>query len=353
MVGLSIGLNLGVPFNLLSTDLERYQSITNIMTTIVTQQLPNQADTLSSSENDPIVVVCAADDNYAMPLAVTLRSALENLGDKRKLSIFIIDGGIATGNKRKIAISLQSDKVANLIWLHPSENSITDVEASSYYTKAIFYRLLIPELLPEYPKAIYLDSDVVVNADLGNLWDVDIGDNYLLAARDLYFPTILSTPCKKFFQSKVLKIDKFFNSGVLSINLEKWRLEKIGIEVIKCISQHKLLDQEGLNVVLKDKWKEIDPRWNRTSGIYECNSWKNSPFPEDEFTNLVNHPYIIHFTSADKPWNSINRCPEQPLFYNYLDMTAWAGWRFTQWKRIQRRLNQAANRIWQKISLIK
>jgi lipopolysaccharide biosynthesis glycosyltransferase len=323
------------------------------MTTIVTQQLPNQHDTLSSSEHDPIVLVCAADDNYAMPLAVTLRSAIEHLGAKRKLSIFIIDGGIEADNKRKIAISLHSDKVANLTWLNPSENLITDVEVSSYYTKAIFYRLLIPELLPEYPKAIYLDSDVVVNADLGNLWDVEIGDHYLLAARDLYFPTILSTSCKKFLQSTGLMINKFFNSGVLSINLEKWRLEKTGIEVVKCISQHKLLDQEGLNIVLKDKWQEINPQWNQTCGIYECESWGKSPFTEEIFTNIVNNPFIIHFTSANKPWNSIGRHPAQPLFYYYLDLTAWSGWRFTQWNRIQRRLNREANRIWQKISPIK
>lgn len=323
------------------------------MTSKVPQQLPNQNDTQSSSENDPIVLVCAADDNYAMPLAVTLRSALENLGDKRKISIYIIDGGIETDNKRKIAISLQSDKVVNLIWLNTDENLFTDVEVSFYYTKTIFYRLLIPELLPECSKALYLDSDVVVNADLGELWDIDMGEHYLLAARDLYFPTILSNPCTKFFQSEGLKIEKFFNSGVLSINLKKWRLEKIGIKVVKCIFQHKLLDQEGLNIILKDKWKEIDPRWNRTAGIYEYNSWENSPFSQDEFINLVNHPHIIHFTSAGKPWNSIDRCPEQSLFYNYLDMTAWVGWRFTQWKRIQFRIDQEIGRILQKISSTK
>jgi lipopolysaccharide biosynthesis glycosyltransferase len=326
------------------------------MTTKVTQQLPTQYDKLSSSEHEPIVLVCAADDNYAMPLAVTLRSALENLGDQRKLSIFIIDGGIEADNKRKIAISLQSDKVANLAWLNPNENLITDLEVggSSYITKATFYRLLIPELLPEHQKAIYLDSDLVINADLGNLWDIDIEDRYLLAARDLYFPPILTTPCTNFLQSNGLKIDTFFNAGVLSINLEKWRLEKTGTEVVKFISQHKLpSDQEGLNIVLKDKWKEINPQWNQACGIYECESWEKSPFSEELFTNLVNNPFIIHFTSADKPWNSIGRHPAQPLFYHYLDMTAWSGWRFTQWKRIQRRLNREASRIWGKISPIK
>ena len=46
-----------------------------------------------------IVVVCAADDNYAMPLAVTVRSALVNLKSQRKILLFIIDGGIKNHNK--------------------------------------------------------------------------------------------------------------------------------------------------------------------------------------------------------------------------------------------------------------
>lgn len=301
---------------------------------------------INTQSEKTVVLVCAADDNYAMPLAVTLRSVLENLGKGRRISLFIIDGEIRQSNKRKIENSLQSEKISDLTWLNPTESLLSNVEVSSYYTKAIFYRLLIPELLPKYSKAIYLDSDVVVNTDLGDLWDVDIEDFYILAARDLYFPTILSAPYIKLLQSQELKIDKFFNSGVLSINLDKWRIDKIGIKAVKYISQYKLLDQEGLNIVLKDKWKEIDPRWNQTCGIYECESWDKSPFSEEEFKDVVNNPLIIHFTSADKPWNSIGRHPAQSLFYHYLDMTDWSGWRFTHWKRLQRRLFREINGIW-------
>ena len=321
---------------------------------MLTQNQISQKNSTPSSKNEPIVLVCAADDNYAMPLAVTLRSVLENLGRDRRISLFVIDGGIKQDNKQKIAKSIQSDKVADLRWLNPTEDLLNEVEVSSYYTKAIFYRLLIPELLPEYSKAIYLDSDVIVNEDLGKLWDIAIKDNCLLAARDLYPSLILSPAYKKFAQEQKCEPGKMFNTGVLVINLEKWNSENIAIAVAEYISKYKLAtDQEGLNIVLRDKWKELDPKWNRTAGIYEYNSWKDSPFSEEEFNNLVAHPYIIHFTSADKPWNSIARCPEQPLFYKYLDMTTWAGWRFTPWKRIQRRLTQEISRVSRKLFLIK
>lgn len=74
-----------------------------------------QVDTLNNKDKsivleEPIVVVCAADDKYAMPLAVVARSALENLKSDRKMILFVIDGGITTFNKRKILRSLDSSR---------------------------------------------------------------------------------------------------------------------------------------------------------------------------------------------------------------------------------------------------
>lgn len=346
------------------------------MTNIVTQQLPNQADTLSSSENDPIVLVCAADDNYAMPLAVTLRSALENLGSDRRIALFIIDGGIKDKNKQKIVDSISSDNT-DVSWLKPYDNIINELNSPYYYTKTVYYRLFMAELLPNYKKAIYLDADLLVIEDLGKLWDIDITSNYVSAIQDLYpvkddyllaekelsytlpklqeFNFLPSVPNEHFASSPY---KSFFNAGVLIINLEKWRTEKIGGKIINFLNRnkrYKLNDQDGLNLFFRDNWGKLDLRWNQTAIVHDS-FFENTPFPsllpKEEMENLENRPYIIHFTSADKPWNSISRHPAQPLFYQYLDMTAWSGWRFTQWKRIQRRLNREANRIWQKISPI-
>jgi lipopolysaccharide biosynthesis glycosyltransferase len=318
------------------------------MTPIVSQQVHKQGDIPSFPATEPIVLVCAADDNYAMPLAVMLRSALENLGDKRKLSIFIIDGGIKAENKQKIAHSINLNRV-ELAWLTPVEKLLDEVKTATYYTKAIHHKVFIPELLPQYQKAIYLDSDLLVFEDLGKLWDIDMNDWNALAVEDIY-PDPLVHGYRDLLPPEDYEDLKVFNSGVMVINLEKCRSEKTSIKAIEYVSQYKLPgNQVALSLTLKDKWKELDPRWNRTAGIYEYDSWEKSPFSQDEFNNLVNHPYIIHFTSADKPWNSINRCPEQELFYHYLDMTAWSGWRFTQWKRMQRRLVREVNGIQKKL----
>jgi lipopolysaccharide biosynthesis glycosyltransferase len=304
----------------------------------------NQEISASGLENEPISLVCTADDNYSIPLATLLCSVLKNLGSERKLSVFVIDGGIRKANKIKIAKSVNSNKV-ELTWLKPPENSLRGVQTLHYYTKANHHRFFIPELLPQCRKTIYLDSDLIVVKDLGELWDMDIEDYYALAAQDMY-PDPLSHGYRNLLDLTELENNKFFNAGVMVINLDKWRAENIGHKVIEYISQYNLPgNQVALNMLLKGRWKEIDPRWNRTAGIYEFTSWTESRFSEEEFTNLITNPYIIHFTSADKPWNSIDRCSEQTLFYQYLDMTVWSGWRFTPWKRIKRRFIREINKI--------
>lgn len=64
----------------------------------------------------PIVMVCAADNNYAMPLAVTVRSALANLRSDRQIVLFILDGGISNTKKSKIIRSLDS-KQLKISWI--------------------------------------------------------------------------------------------------------------------------------------------------------------------------------------------------------------------------------------------
>jgi lipopolysaccharide biosynthesis glycosyltransferase len=97
-------------------------------------------------------------------------------------------------------------------------------------------------------------------------------------------------------------------------------------------------DQDGLNAILADKWAELDPRWNRTPQIYSYSSWEDSPFQEAEFRSLISSPYVVHFaTTGRKPWNDL-KYPDGDIFYKYLDMTAWAGWRYTRWRSLQHRI---------------
>ncbi len=298
-----------------------------------------------------IAVVCAADDGYSMPLAVTLRSVLENLDSKRSITFFVIDGDIKKHNKKKILESLGSPQRYTIEWLQPPKELLTTMVVSGHVTITSYFRLLIPDLLPsQLQKVIYLDCDLIVQKNLGLLWDLDIGEAYLLACPEVGIPYV-SSPygLANYEKLGIPSKCKYLNAGVLVVNLEKWRSENIGMKVIQYIEQNKDYirwhDQDGMNAVLALKWRELDPRWNQTPAMYNYLSWEDSPFQEDVYNSLLHEPFIIHFASSNKPWNSLTYHPANDLFFEYVDMTAWSGWRLTTWRRAWNKLAKEAKRI--------
>lgn len=325
---------------------------------------------MSLKNSDSIVLVASADDNYAMPLAVMARSVLENLGSDRQMIFFVIDGGMKPHNKRKVEQSLDS-KRCDVRWLQPPNQSFEGIEVKRHVTATAFMRLLIPDLLSnEFQKVIYLDCDLVVKQDLSRLWDIEIEDNYLLAVQDYYVPYVSSPRGLAKYQELGIPANcKYFNSGVLVINLEKWRSDKISPQVVEYLqnsAEYRYCnDQEGMNAVLAGKWGELDPRWNQLPKIYQYTSWDDSSFSKEMYHNLINNPYIIHFATVPKPWSFHHNLsqeiyykligksshlynkkhPAENIFFQYLDMTVWSGWRLTIWRRFSQKLRKSVRKF--------
>lgn len=307
--------------------------------------------------DDPIVVVCAADNNYAMPLSVTIRSALENLGSDRHLLLFVIDGGMSERNKQRFLKSIDLEK-CEIRWLSQPEALINEAVIPTnvylaapevkHITITAWYRLLIPDLLPAYiKKAIYLDCDLVVAGDLGELWDIDIKDNYLLAVWRIK-RLLNRRACHILSNWKELGLsedDKYFNSGVLVLNLEKWRSENLCIKSLKYIAEKQQYipwgDQDVLNAIVAGHWAELDPKWN-------CMAADLQSMTKEEVASLS----ILHFSTAAKPWIAIEQYPATDLFFHYLEMTDWSGYKHTVPQRLWRRLKREVKNF-QKQSLSK
>jgi lipopolysaccharide biosynthesis glycosyltransferase len=298
---------------------------------------------MNTSKNQPIAIVCAADENYAMPLAVTLHSAVINLKNHSKVAIFVIDGGISQRSKRRIIKSCGSPQV-DIFWVQPNESLLANLKVERYLTIVTYYRLLIPQIVPaQFDKVIYLDSDMVVKGDLAELWQIEIGDNYVLAVQDDNQRFISMSGGLRNYRELGINPDyKYFNAGLLVINLHKWRRENIGEKVVKFLQDNKDYvrdhDQDGLNGVLAGQWGELDPRWNQMPRIYSYSSWEDSPYDRESYNALLHDPYIIHYTTPPKPWQRGCLHPATNLFFQYLDQTAWSGWRNTIWRRAWRRV---------------
>jgi lipopolysaccharide biosynthesis glycosyltransferase len=298
---------------------------------------------------DPIIVVCGVDNKYVMPLSVVIASALKNLNSEHEIIFYIIDGGIRPNNKKKLQ-KLFVQKNSSLKFIQAPLNIIENLKESGHFSRAAYLRLLIPDLLPnQYNKAIYLDSDLIVKGNLGDLWNINIGDNYLLAVPSLGIPYVSSNYGLSNYQKLGISAkSKYFNSGVLVINLEKWRNNNISQKIINYIEQNEEItlwaDQDGMNALLAGKWGELPAKWNKTP---EFNNYleKDNPFSEQDFQNALHQPCIVHFASSVKPWNSTFKYPENDSFFDYLDTTPWSGWRFTAGRQFIHKLEKKIKQL--------
>lgn len=276
----------------------------------------------SEAGGDPIILVCAADDRFAMPLAAMLYSVLVNCSRPEEVQIFVIDGNIASDRKDRIARVVAGFQ-ARLSWLKPDHAALDGLLITHRFSLATYYRLLIGDLLPpQISKLIYLDCDLIVEADLNDLWRVDVGEYPLLAVQDSSCPLVSSRLGLANYRELGLAADlKYFNAGVLVVNLRKWREQDVGSRAISYVRENekyiRFVDQDALNGLLAGSWGELDPRWNGKPG------------------SALDHRFIVHFT-GNKPWRPECEHSANCRFDHYLKESGWFDNR--SWKSFYMRL---------------
>ncbi|MBA4107471.1 MAG: hypothetical protein C0485_17175 [Pirellula sp.] len=295
-----------------------------------------------------IAVVSCADDAYAMPLGVTIWSALDALHPECRMRLFILDGGISAESKARLTASWNDPRLV-VQWLRPDVNAVRDLPVSDHISVAAYLRLLMPTLLPaDVKRVIYVDADMLVRRDLAELWAEPQGEHAALAVQDLaapYFDAESSipqiqrcrghlaafTPVANYRELDLPTDNKYFNSGLLVLNIDQWRREKIGEQVLDCLREHRQhvlwWDQYALNVVLARKWRALDLRWNQGAHVFVYPTWRESWLGQAEFARLRNDPWIVHFCSPSKPWHYFCRHPYTFEFRSCLKRTAWRDWR--------------------------
>lgn len=294
------------------------------------------------------VVLCAADDNYAMPLTVMIRSAAETLVAGAKLEVVVLDGGIAPQNWQRLQASIAGLPV-QVYSLRPDVREVADLAISHHITHTAYFRLLAGRLLPEnIDRVIYLDSDVLVRRSLTELWQQPVGDDYCLAVPDIACPFVDAryAGCNFFRSSpwmavlrpignwRELGLDPsayYFNSGVMLMNVRRWREEAIEIRLLDTLRRNSrhvwCWDQYALNVVFAGHWRPLPLAWNQGAHVFEFPGDDHSPLDAAQFREARDNPAIIHFTTEWKPWHYRNHHPLRHLFFETLDRTAWRNWR--------------------------
>ncbi len=239
----------------------------------------------------PIIpVFYAADENYMPYLAVALTALKQYKSKDYEYRIHVLYSGFLNGAATKVKGMEEEDFYIFFEDIGEKIQKINDcMHCRDYYTSAIYYRLLIPELFPQYDKVLYMDCDTVALTDIADLYRVDIGDNYIGAVAD---QAVGAVPQFKEYTKNALGIDaeKYFNSGVIVMNLKK--LREIGFyekfsKVLRSYDFTIAPDQDVLNLICKDRVYYYGAGWNRM------------PIGGAE----SEHPKLIHYNLTMKPWH--------------------------------------------------
>ena len=199
--------------------------------------------------------------------------------------------------------------------------------------RTTFQRLLVADLLPaSVERAIWLDCDVIVAADLGRLWDEDLGGHHLLAAQDMAVPFVSSRlGVPRFAALGIPAGAPYFNAGVMVVNIARWRRDDVAGRVARYLADRGsalFWDQEGLNAVLHDGWGEVNVRWNVNAALAGRAFYRPRHLTPAAQRAVAEDPWILHYCGNLKPWRIHDTGdPARQRYFDHLDRTAWAGWR--------------------------
>lgn len=291
---------------------------------------------------EPIRVVLAADDDYAFPLAASVRSIVDNSHRERPLEVVILACGISAESKRRLSASWDTGANSLIRFLDINVSSLSAWPTSSPFlshpTSATYARLLLPQLLPsDWDKVIYLDVDTITLSPFDDLWELDLRGLPLGAVIDPFNPLIGSPRGVQCWEEVGLDPGApYFNAGMLLINLAVWRRDQVAAKALAYVEEHAacigLLDQEALNAIVNGKFLAVDESWNMTDVRYTVPPPAASgTTPPAVSEAALRHPRVRHFTGRRKPWKTGYRIPDAAdLFFSYADRTLWAGRRAGQ-----------------------
>lgn len=263
-----------------------------------------------NDSNKGIPIFFAVDDGYIPFLAVTLQSLVDNSSSSNQYSIKILHTNVNEENKRKISKYQRENIDIEFVNLNCYVEKVKDkLFTRDYYTNTTYFRLFIPELYPQYEKALYLDSDTVVLADIAELYNTDIGENLVAAAQEGVIQNI------KVYQDYVEKVvgvasyKRFFNAGVLLMNLNELRRFQFQEKILYLLSTVKysvIQDEDYLNRMCKGRVKFVDSTWNK--------------MPIDIDNVKIENIKLIHFNYVYKPWHFDNVLYGE-IFWEYAQKT--------------------------------
>lgn len=277
-------------------------------------------------------VLYTCDDNYAAWAGISMLSLFENNKELDRIRVYIAAYRVSEENKKRLS-DIADDFGRQLIIVDGEELSgkiksagIPEYRGSIAASFRLFFDIFI---LPDTKRLLYLDCDTLVVGDLAQICDLDLGGKVCGAVRDSL------TPSYKAVIGMAPDSD-YFNSGVLLIDTEAWKREKITEKLLDHAknkrSDYCNPDQDLLNKVLEGKTLMLPPEYNlqpvHRAFSYSAYMSAFKPavyYSKEELSVGTGSPRILHTYRflGDFPWHARDLHPDTKVFDRYLGRSPW------------------------------
>lgn len=247
-------------------------------------------------------LLVTVDKNYIPPLQVMLTSLyMNNPGED--VEVYLLHSKLQ--EKELEPLEKQCGRLGYKFFPVKIEDSwFSQAPVTKQYPREMYYRLLAPCFLPQkLHRILYLDPDILVINSLKPLWETDMKGRLFAAAAH----TGKTNLANNINQVRLGTTNKYFNSGVLLINLDQGRKEILPEEIFRYAGEHAkellLPDQDILNAVFGSRTLELDDYlWNYDARNYSTYLLRSGGVCDMDW--VMGNTGILHFCGKTKPWQA-------------------------------------------------
>lgn len=231
-----------------------------------------------------IHICIAADRNYKLPLVCLVNSIYKN-SSVQPCVIHVLYNDLSEKYRNKLVRKYINTNISfDFIDMSEINFDFHGLDMQ-YWTKTIFYRIMIPEIFQSLDRILYIDGDTLVLGNLSEMFNTKFPDN----------TDVAMVVDKYSWKTHIFKLDikNYFNSGMILFDLNKCRENKFADKCVRWLHDNPdkamFPDQDAINTICDGK-------------ILRLNNMYNKQFAPNDKIILEKNPVIIHFLSAVKPW---------------------------------------------------
>jgi lipopolysaccharide biosynthesis glycosyltransferase len=270
-----------------------------------------------------IDVACAVEGRgYAAHSAAMLHSLLAANREHDVRVHYMPGPGITARDEGRLREMVEREG-ARIEFLRVPAERLAGLPTRGFTREATWYRVLLPELLPDVERILYLDADLIVLDSLAPLWELDLAGSYVAAVTNVLEPVYAERP-----RELGIADGAYFNAGVLLMNLDELRrdgCQEALVEYARANAERLVWrDQDALNVVLGERRLELHPRWNCMNSVVAF-PHAAAVLGADRVEEARRDPAIRHFEGPgdNKPWHLLCPWPGRELYREHRRATPW------------------------------